>query len=62
MNAWKILGEIKKQQTILQVPDADLIRVSGMSPATYKRRMKDPDRMSIGEMTAICNYLGIKSL
>ena len=62
MNALTILGEIKKQQTILQVTRDDLIRITGWSSATYKRRMADPEKITLGELTAICNYLNIKTL
>ena len=62
MNALTILGEIKKQQTILQVTRDDLIRITGWSSATYKRRMAHPEAITLGELTAICNYLNIKSI
>lgn len=62
MNALSILGEIRKQQTILKATRDDLIRVTGWSKATYKRRMANPETITLGELTEICNYLDIKTL
>lgn len=57
-----ILGEIKKQQTILQVSDSDLMRITGWSRQTLKRRFDNPRTIRVGELTTICNYLNIKSI
>lgn len=40
----------------------DLIRITGWSSATYKRRMAHPEAITLGEMTEICNYLNIKTI
>ena len=62
MKPINILGEIKKRQTILGVTRSDLMRVTGWSPQTYARRMAKPDRITLGELAEICNYLGIKQI
>lgn len=61
MNARSILGEIRKRQTEVEANDNDLIRVTGWSRPTYRRRVKNPETMTLGELVEICNYLGIKS-
>lgn len=62
MKPINILGEIKKQMTILQVSRSDLMRITGWSPQTYARRMKEPERITLGEFAEICNYLGINHI
>lgn len=61
MNAKTILGEIRKKQIELDVTNADLMRVTGWSKNTYCRRVASPDTIRLGEVIAICNYLGIKN-
>ena len=60
MNARTFLGEIRKRQTELEATDNDLIRVTGWSRSTYRRRVKNPETITIGEWIELCNYLGIK--
>ena len=62
MNARTILGEIRKRQTEVEATDNDLIRVAGWSRSTYRRRVKDPETMTLGELVELCNYLGIKHI
>ena len=62
MSPIHIIGEIKKQQTILKVSDAELIKVTGISPATYRRRISNPETFTRGEVSTICNYLNIRTI
>lgn len=61
MNARTILGEIRKRQTEVEANDKDLIRITGWSRSTYRRRVNNPETITLGELIEICNYLGIKS-
>ena len=59
MTSLEILGEIRKQQTIVKATDKDLTRAAGISEKTFKRKTADPDRFTLGEVVAIYNYLGM---
>ena len=61
MNARTILGEIRKRQTEVEANDKDLIRITGWSSSTYRRRVNNPETITLGELIEICNYLGIKN-
>lgn len=55
-----IKGEIKKQMEILHVTRDDLIRATGLSRATFARRMASPGNLTLEELGTICSYLGME--
>ena len=60
MTSIEIFGEIRKRQTELKVTDKELRRIANLSPKQWRSRSADPNSFKLGEVVAICNYLGIK--
>lgn len=54
--------KIKAGIEMKAMPDRDLMKMLGISRATYERRMKDPTRFSVQELLWIEKALGISLL
>lgn len=60
MTALQILGKIRQKQTELRVTDRDLMRITGWSRSTLRRRMAEPGSMTVNELLSIFGYLNIR--
>lgn len=60
MTALQILGKIRQKQTELEVTDKDLMRITGWSRSTFRRRIAQPGSMTVDELLSIFGYLNIK--
>ena len=59
MTALEIFGTIRKRQTELKIPTAELRKIAGLSPKQWRARVNDPGRFLVSEINAICNYMGM---
>lgn len=59
MNALQIKGEIAKQMEIKEVKRKDLGRICGRSQTTMYERMRDPEKLTLGDLIKIGGYLGM---
>ena len=60
MTSLEIAGEIAKQMKIKEVKAKDLGRICGRSKTTMYDRMRDPEKLTLGDLLNIGNYLGMK--
>lgn len=59
MTALEIVGEITKQMTIKEVKKQDLGRICGKSQATMYERLRDPEKLTLGDLVNIGSYLNM---
>ena len=60
MTPLEIAGEITKQMVIKEVKKKDLGRICGKSQATMYERLRDPEKLTLGDLVNIGSYLGMK--
>ena len=60
MTPVEIKAEIVKQMIIKEVKNKDLPKICGMSQATMNNRMRDPEKLTLGDLMRIGSYLGMK--
>ena len=60
MTPLEIAGEITKQMMLKEVKKQDLGRICGRSQTTMYDRMRDPEKLTLGDLLRIGNYLGMK--
>lgn len=51
------LGIVAKKKEIYGIKDSDISRVTGIKPRTLARRLKDPEQLSVRELSSIMRYL-----
>lgn len=60
MTPIEIKAEIVKQMVLKEVKNTDLPKICGKSSTTMNDRMKDPEKLTLGDLMNIGSYLGMK--
>ena len=54
-----LFGEIKKRQVEVQATDDEMRNAVGWTRKVWRARNADPSRITLGEFSELCNYLGL---